>query len=84
MRNPPYPMAPENPALLLFGRGFRLAKAIFAVRKSRIRWRYADTTGRWRIKMATGWERKAREEVEALLSRSAQMDSKKINHTRKA
>jgi hypothetical protein len=32
--------------------------------------------------MATGWERKAREEVEKLLAE--QMESKKINHTRKA
>jgi hypothetical protein len=56
----------------------------FLTRAASPRWRYADTTGRWRIKRATGWERKAREEAEALLSRSAQMESKKINHTRKA
>lgn len=55
----------------------------FLARAASPRWRYADTTGRWRIKMATGWERKAREEVEALLSRSAQMESKNVNHTRK-
>jgi len=56
----------------------------FLARAASPRWRYADTTGRWRIKMATGWERKAREVVEALLSRSAQMESKNFNHTRKA
>ena len=56
----------------------------FLARAASPRWRYADTTGRWRIKMATSWERKAREEVEALLSRSAQMESEKLNHTRKA
>jgi hypothetical protein len=54
----------------------------FLLRAASPRWRYADTTGRWRIKMATAWERKAREEVEKLLAE--QMESKKINHTRKA
>src|SRR5262249_48302683 len=54
----------------------------FLRRAASPRWRYPDTTGRWRIKMATGWERKAREEVEKLLAE--QMESKKINHTRKA
>lgn len=54
----------------------------FLARAASPRWRYADTTGRWRIKMATGWERKAREKVEKLLAE--QMESKKINHTRKA
>jgi hypothetical protein len=49
----------------------------FLARAASPRWRYADTTGRWRIKMATGWERKAREEVEALLSRNAEIGSKK-------
>jgi len=43
-------MAPENPALLLFGRGFRLAKAIFAVRKSRI-----EPTASWDNTSATPW-----------------------------
>jgi hypothetical protein len=56
----------------------------FLVRAASPRWRYADTTDRWRMKMATGWERKAREEIEELLSRSAQMESENINHTRKA
>jgi hypothetical protein len=54
----------------------------FLARAASPRWRYADTTGRWRIKMGTGWERKAREKVEKLLAE--QMESKKINHTRKA
>jgi hypothetical protein len=56
----------------------------FLARAASPRWRYADTTGRWRIKMATGWERKAREEVEALLSRNAEMGSTKINDARNA
>src|ERR1700730_363933 len=55
----------------------------FLARAASPRWRYADTTGRWRMKMATGWERKPREEVEELLSRSAQMESENVNHTRK-
>jgi hypothetical protein len=49
----------------------------FLARAASPRWRYADTTGRWRIKMATGWERKAREEVEALLSRKAEWEASK-------
>jgi hypothetical protein len=56
----------------------------FLARAASPRWRYADTTGRWRIKMATGWERKAREEVEELLSRNAEIGSKQINHARNA
>jgi hypothetical protein len=32
------------------------------------RWRYADAAGRWRIKTATGWERKSRQEVETLIA----------------
>lgn len=55
----------------------------FLARAASPRWRYADTTGRWRMKMATGWERKPREEVEKLFSQSAQMESKNVNHTRK-
>jgi hypothetical protein len=55
----------------------------FLARAASPRWRYADTTGRWRMKTATAWERKRREEVEELLSRSAQMESKSVNHTRK-
>jgi hypothetical protein len=54
----------------------------FLARAASPRWRYADTTGRWRIRMATGWERKARREVEKLLAE--QMESKNINHKRKA
>jgi hypothetical protein len=56
----------------------------FLARAASPRWRYADTTGRWRIKMATGWERKAREEVEELLSRNAEMGSKDVKHARDA
>jgi hypothetical protein len=56
----------------------------FLARAASPRWRYADTTGRWRIKMATGWERKAREEVEELLSRTAEMGSKDVKHARNA
>jgi hypothetical protein len=41
----------------------------FLTRAASPRWRYADTTGRWRIKTAIGWERKSRKELEDLLSR---------------
>jgi hypothetical protein len=40
----------------------------FLTRAASPRWRYADTTGRWRIKTAIGWERKSRKELEDLLS----------------
>jgi hypothetical protein len=46
----------------------------FLARAASPRWRYADTTGRWRIKTATGWERKARQDVQELLSGSVQHD----------
>jgi len=36
------------------------------------RWRYTDAAGRWRIKAMTRWERKARQEVEALLLPTAE------------
>jgi hypothetical protein len=43
----------------------------FLARAASPRWRYADTAGRWRVKTAIAWERKARQEAEALLSRIA-------------
>jgi hypothetical protein len=39
----------------------------FLARAASPRWRYADTTGRWRIETAVGWERKTRQEVESQL-----------------
>jgi hypothetical protein len=39
----------------------------FLARAASPRWRYADTTGRWRIETAVGWERKTRQEVETQL-----------------
>ena len=43
----------------------------FLARAASPRWRYADTTGRWRIKTATGWERKVHQDVQDLLSEDA-------------
>jgi hypothetical protein len=40
----------------------------FLARAGSPRWRYADTTGRWRIKTAIAWERKSRKELADLLS----------------
>jgi hypothetical protein len=54
----------------------------FLARAGSPRWRYADTTGRWRVKVSIGWERKSREEVADLLSRDAQMINRKINDMR--
>lgn len=45
------------------------------------RWRYTDTAGRWRTKIAIRWERKERQEVEALLSRIAKLAARKSNAT---
>jgi hypothetical protein len=54
----------------------------FLARAASPRWRYADTTGRWRVKTATSWVRKARKEVDELVSGSAQMERKKLNGAR--
>jgi hypothetical protein len=43
------------------------------------RWRYTDAAGRWRAKVAVRWERKEREEVEALASRVAKVAARKSN-----
>jgi hypothetical protein len=48
----------------------------FVTQATSPRWRYTDSTGRSRIKTATRWERKARQEVEALLSPNAKKRQK--------
>ena len=51
-----------------------LIKAAFAVmRTGRL---YQDAAGRWRIKVATGWERKPRDEIERLLSAKETTESR--------
>jgi hypothetical protein len=46
----------------------------FLARAASPRWRYTDATDRWRIKIASSWERKAREEVAALLPSKRQTE----------
>lgn len=43
----------------------------FLTRAASQRWRWRDAMGRWRMKTGTGWIRKARQEVEALLEGGA-------------
>ena len=40
----------------------------FLIRAASPRWRYADATGRSRIKVAIGWQRRSRKDVEQLLA----------------
>ena len=53
----------------------------FLARAASPRWRYIDTVGRWRTKMAVRWERKERQEVETLLSRLAEVAARKTSAT---